>query len=337
MNTVRSVAGRAQFVCAGAALFSALQFGSGGCSRLFQREKAEEEKTYFAEGARPAPDDLLAVYRRLGYTNVADWVERSALPCLELRKDTRPPAERSKLGSRIGGRPNLPDPALWPAYNGTNLSFIAQLNLAELPDGPAATNLPRRGLLYFFYDAHQGQCGFDPKDKGSWRVLYAASVPDTTALTEIPSDVPEDGRYKEVPVRPVASRSFRMPDQEFLDGLKLEEAKEDEINDVFYEYAEKAVPGHQVLGHPGEIQGAMELECQLASHGVYCGNAEGYSDPRAKDLEKGAADWRLLLQVDTDDDAGMMWGDGGRLYFWIPRASLAQRRFEDVWMILQCY
>jgi uncharacterized protein YwqG len=33
----------------------------------------------------------------------------------------------------------------------------------------------------------------------------------------------------------------------------------------------------------------------------------------------------------------MMWGDGGRLYFWIPRESLAQRRFEDVWMILQCY
>ncbi len=26
---------------------------------------------------------------------------------------------------------------------------------------------------------------------------------------------------------------------------------------------------------------------------------------------------RLLLQVDTDDGLGMMWEDGGLLYFWI--------------------
>jgi len=32
----------------------------------------------------------------------------------------------------------------------------------------------------------------------------------------------------------------------------------------------------------------------------------------------------------------MMWGDMGMLYFWIRAEDLAARRFERVWMILQC-
>ncbi len=93
---------------------------------------------------------------------------------------------------------------------------------------------------------------------------------------------------------------------------------------------------HQLLGHPAPIQNEMRLECQLVSHGLYCGDARGGRDPRAKELAPGAADWRLLLQVDTDDDAGMMWGDCGRLYFWIREDDLRDCAFENAWMILQC-
>lgn len=32
----------------------------------------------------------------------------------------------------------------------------------------------------------------------------------------------------------------------------------------------------------------------------------------------------------------MMWGDLGRLYFWIRDDDLAARRFEKAWLILQC-
>jgi len=42
----------------------------------------------------------------------------------------------------------------------------------------------------------------------------------------------------------------------------------------------------------------MELECQTAT-----------SELRRLANKLGTAkDWRLLLQLDTDDDAGMMWG-----------------------------
>lgn len=80
----------------------------------------------------------------------------------------------------------------------------------------------------------------------------------------------------------------------------------------------------------------MDLECQLVSHGLYCGDASGYQATRAKELEAGRQDWILLLQLDTDDDAGMMWGDGGMLYFWIRKEDLERSRFDRCWMILQC-
>jgi uncharacterized protein YwqG len=49
------------------------------------------------------------------------------------------------------------------------------------------------------------------------------------------------------------------------------------------------------------------------------------------------ADWRLLLQLDTDDDAGMMWGDTGRLYFWVREQDARAGDFSKTWLVLQCY
>lgn len=48
-------------------------------------------------------------------------------------------------------------------------------------------------------------------------------------------------------------------------------------------------------------------------------------------------DWLLLLQLDSDAMLDWSWGDSGRLYFWIHREDLAARRFEQVYMQLQCY
>src|SRR5262245_21650854 len=99
-------------------------------------------------------------------------------------------------------------------------------------------------------------------------------------------------------------------------------------------------PHHQLLGHPKEIQGEMQTECQFASNGYYCGGASRFQNPPLE-LLNGTKDWRLLFQLDTDDDIqsgkpGIMWGDCGRLYFWIRHQDLAMGRFEDTWMVLQC-
>jgi hypothetical protein len=46
-------------------------------------------------------------------------------------------------------------------------------------------------------------------------------------------------------------------------------------------------PRHQLLGWPTLIQNPMELECQLASNGIYVGNSEGYRNARVEGLRAG--------------------------------------------------
>ena len=49
---------------------------------------------------------------------------------------------------------------------------------------------------------------------------------------------------------------------------------------------------------------------------------DAYQGPRYGQLAPGAADWRLLLQIDSDDDAGIMWDTTGRVYVWIREQDL---------------
>ncbi len=74
----------------------------------------------------------------------------------------------------------------------------------------------------------------------------------------------------------------------------------------------------------------MRLQCQLASNGV-----TDINDPKAAALSKGARDWQLLLQVDTDEETGMRWGNAGMLYYWIKSADLQTRHFDASWLVLQ--
>jgi hypothetical protein len=95
---------------------------------------------------------------------------------------------------------------------------------------------------------------------------------------------------------------------------------------------------HRCGGHPQEIQGEMRLECQLVTNGIYCGASSRYNDPRRTVLATRAADWQLLLQIDSDEKRmGWMWGDSGRVYFWARRQDIASARFDHAWEILPCY
>jgi uncharacterized protein DUF1963 len=94
---------------------------------------------------------------------------------------------------------------------------------------------------------------------------------------------------------------------------------------------------HKLLGFADTIQGPMDLEVELVTNGIYCGDPKGYADPRAKELEKNQKQWRLLFQLDSDEAATMMWGDLGRLYFWIREGDLQEQRFDRTWTILQSH
>jgi uncharacterized protein YwqG len=216
------------------------------------------------------------------------------------------------------------------------LAFIGQVGLAE---AAALTPgmLPASGVLSFFYDPEQRAWGFDPQDRGSSRVYWFADVEELRPAP-LPESLPSHGRFELVSLTPRASLS--LPPYQALEVQALRLSADEE--DAYFAYREEwqnqhgAGPQHQLLGHPSPVQDEMQLECQLVSAGIYCGDSTGYSDPRRAELEPGAREWRLLAQIDSDDAAEMMWGDVGMLYFWIREPDLAARRFDRAWMILQC-
>lgn len=125
------------------------------------------------------------------------------------------------------------------------------------------------------------------------------------------------------------------PDSE-LDELPDAEYEAIDAYSDFLDEAYNDMPYHRLLGWPQLIQNDWRLECQLASHGIYVGDPSGYQSAEGQRLAAGAGDWQLLLQIDTDDDLDIMWGDCGRIYFCITKQALETRDFDSVWLTLQC-
>lgn len=232
--------------------------------------------------------------------------------------------------SHFGGDPALPPDVAWPSWNGTRLSFLARVSLAELDRVHRVDWLPRDGALLFFYDAEEQPWGFDPKDRGSSVVLH---VPD---LVEPVDETTGEGSpaHRAMELRRVDTRpSF---DRDAIRELGFSEGESDAYA-VLRDAPFADAPQHQIVGWPSPIQGdEMELESQLASNGLYVGAPGGYETPEALALSAGAGDWRLLLQFDSDDDLDVMWGDMGRLYFWIREADARAGRWDRTWLVLQC-
>lgn len=260
-----------------------------------------------------------------------EYLEALRLPAIKMAAAFEP------RSSRVGGLPSLPDEIPWPEWKGEPLAFLCQLDLRDIPDGCDRHELPSSGMLFVFYSQQQETWGFDPKDRGSWRVIWT----ETPRPEDDPARVPPPGLHLECsfPEKPIVFTPITTyPDwqDEAIERLDLDETEGNEYIELCSGVFE-GEPEHHLFGHPSPVQNNdMDLECQLVSNGLYCGDATGYENPMRRELELGRHDWLLLLQLDTDDDVGMMWGDCGKLYFWIQRDDLREGRFENCWMILQC-
>jgi uncharacterized protein YwqG len=238
--------------------------------------------------------------------------------------------------TKIGGQPLAGKDFKWPKWRDQSLAFIAQIKLSEINSLSQMQPFPRKGFLYVFYDKEQSTWGFDPKDKESWKIIFEQEYDDLAELP-YPQDLEDNYRYNEKKLEQKLIKTYPSWGDERVNALQLIEGQ----IDWCYDFADSVYcskPRHQIGGIANAIQNPeMDLDCQLASNGLYCGDASGYTDPRRKKLEKNRADWILLLQIDTDDDTGFMWGDAGMLYFWIKKDDLEKLNFENTWMILQCY
>lgn len=238
--------------------------------------------------------------------------------------------------SRFGGVPDLPPGFEWPRYEERPLAFLAQIDLSAFPH-PDDSELPRHGSLAFFYEVEGMKWGFDPIDRGCARVVWFETTPGSLLPTFPAVSTPRVECF--APCTLSFAPDVDLPDsRDRIFGQVYDEMTDDE-HSRYSDLASSLRPAtsHHLLGHPQLVQGDMRLECELASNGIYVGDLEAYKNTPASSL-RGAHDWQLLLQVDTDEEhPGWCWGDVGRIYFWIRSADLAARRFDRTWLVLQCY
>lgn len=298
--------------------------------------------------------------RQISELGLGKWKSellKLAVPTIQLSasrdKSNPPPAGTSKLG----GEPDLPASMPWPANQNGPLAFLAQIQLSDLPQIGYASELPESGLLSFFYDWENQPWGYDPSHGAGSQIVFIDGESQLARRTT-PEELEDEGWFLECGLSPRLGDSLPTDLPDFLSqgedpyqtfwqrirayfgigapaGLNDEEQAYYTLLDQLWSHDE--LGRHKLLGYPDVIQNSMELECQLASNGLYCGDATGYQDPRAEALGSGASDWQLLFQLDSCSAADMMWGDSGSLYFWIRRQDLAERRFHAAWTILQCY
>ncbi len=280
-----------------------------------------------------------------------DW--KNILPQLYRgRIDSRFVPAQGKLAvgaSKFGGRPDVPADFIWPVFETDTreddqvkerpLAFLAQFDCAQLAPLDPEGLLPKEGLLSFFYELESQRWGYDPKDAGCARVFWFEGP---LAPAEFPAELEEDFRLPEMAAQ--LSGATDAPD--FQDACPALEypwtANDYRIFDQARRELGMDYPANrsQLLGWPDIIQNNMTLQCELISRGYYLGGSweKIPLEERSALRTPSVRDWQLLFQLDTveNGDFELMFGDCGRIYFYIRREDLAQRRFDRVWLIQQC-
>jgi uncharacterized protein YwqG len=215
------------------------------------------------------------------------------------------------------------------------LLFLGQFDLKEVHAAAPLAGWPRSGVLAFFHDP--SSWGFDPLARGNCRVLFFEDESQLAAAAA-PASPHDESKFPKCNVR--FKREWTLPTDVELDGIHLSHWSDDRYRELCGRLMGGTTdrePIHRFGGHPQQIQGDMRLECQLVTNGIYCGDPSGYQNPRRAPLEKGTRDWRLLLQIDSDERLKWMWGDLGRIYFWMRQQDIKTADFDRAWAILQCY
>lgn len=171
-------------------------------------------------------------------------------------------------GSKLGGVPDLGPDTYWPQYD-ESLAFIAQISLHDCHVIWPENDLPRAGLLSFFYVADQSVWGFDPKDRGAWRVLYT-SERESLRPFPIPVDVAEQGRFNEVALRPSLETTYAPWESSDIAPINLSRGELFVYADALAAHTDSRfarsteqfgddpkydATTHRLLGHPDPIQG----------------------------------------------------------------------------------
>lgn len=243
------------------------------------------------------------------------------------------------IGStKLGGLPDLPPDVAWPVVDGILLEFVGQFRLADLAPYDIQGDLPKTGMLYFFFDGML--TGYDQGEgKDRRAVLYYDGPFDTLARCAEP--VHAHGYrfnvYRACPLR--LKTTWTLPPFEELDDdeFSMFPAVTPILPSTMRRpYHELRKPlrdfSHRLLGHPDEVQGGeMRLHVAQSHDPQKRFTADRYGNyVHREELVTAMRQWHLLAQFASERNTNMCWGDGGVIHFWIRKADLAARRFDQV-------
>jgi uncharacterized protein YwqG len=254
------------------------------------------------------PNDLL-IYK--------DKIEATIKPFVEIKAKAEDNLHLWQ--SKFGGFPYFPKSLQYPTDSkGQAMFLLAQINFSETPK---LTPFPETGILQFYISNDSdiyGACFESPAKQDDFRIMYFPEVTEVEHLLvtkfdflPMPHILPIDKQssltfaLKQAPM-PVVDYRFEPTILNIDSKLKYEHYKE---HAKVYEAHEKLFrsAGHKLGGYPYFTQ----------------------NDPRDYEPYK-SQEYMLLFQMDTDDDAGIMWGDCGVANFFITEQDLAGRDFSRV-------
>ena len=260
------------------------------------------------------PDSLL-IYK--------EKIEATIKPFVEIKAKTD-----DKLllwQSKFGGVPYFPKGSQYPIDSkGQSMLLLAQINFSETPK---LESFPEKGILQFYIangnDVY-GACFENPARQDDFKVLYFSEVVEDEHFLVTKFDfLPEPNM---LPIEKQSSLTFNLKyapmsvyDCHFEPTiLNIDSRMRYELFENYrkvYEEHENLFrsEGHKLGGYPYFTQ----------------------SDPREFGAYKGK-EYILLFQMDTDNEAGIMWGDCGIANFFISEQDLVSKDFSKVFYNWDC-
>ena len=276
-----------------------------------------------------------------------DSICATARPCAEI---TLLPAEHLTIWqSKLGGQPYWPKDMEYPRNaKGRPLHLLAQINFAETPPLP---DFPEDGILQFYIACNTGiqdPWGVNRKNPvwpDGFRVIYhPAPATEMVALAD-DFDFMGNKIRPEPKSLPGKLLSFfrQEPKMPFKHPCAMRfdlQQKFASLNEPGLKFTGQGVPDIDDSIDPNTAIAVLREEfsetfnetLDWSGHrlGGYCNSVQ--EDMRGDKYR----DYALLLQIDSDRENGVMWGDLGACHFFIRLHDLRRRDFSKVFYEWQC-
>lgn len=279
-------------------------------------------------------EDSLSLAQKLDAGELREQVVRSSLPFARILPD--PMGMPKPTGSYLGGYPFMPvgESVGYPVdADGTPLYFLGQINFAELPEG--IPGLPTEGLLQWFVESGENYgLSFESDATGreglvvrwfSAEQLAAGSASSPFDIVGFDYDLHDDWHTYTPFINPDLIMAVTFRKEVGISGVNSD--------DFVFKGNVVEAGGKQV--YLRDFLDSVGLDLSFGK-GDKIG---GYPAPTQGDPREGRNEQarQLLIQLDSESDAFVLWGDMGTAQLFGDPQALAKGDTSSLWWDWACH